>query len=140
MINTVKEFREKFNLGVKSEVVNLELHKKLIKEEFDELIEAIDDGDKPNTVKEAVDLAYVVLGLLIDQDLDKYFKGMFEIVANNNLEKLGKDGKPSYRADGKLEKPEGFKKVNPLAAIKAIDSLIMIEEEEALILKEKGKW
>jgi predicted HAD superfamily Cof-like phosphohydrolase len=35
----------------------------------------------------------------------------FKLVHENNMRKLGPDGKPIFREDGKIIKPEGFEKV-----------------------------
>jgi len=36
---------------------------------------------------------------------------IFDLIHENNMKKLGPDGKPIFRADGKIIKPKGFEKV-----------------------------
>jgi len=112
-IEKIREFREKFNLGVHSKQVDYELHKTLIKEELYELIEAVELKDYANIQKELVDVMYVTIGLILDLGHEDSLPPMFDATVANNLAKLGKDGKPIYRDDGKLEKPKGFIKLNP---------------------------
>lgn len=57
-----------------------------------------------------VDLVYVVVGAAsaMGVDLDR----AFDAVHTANMAKLGPDGKPIRRADGKILKPEGWKPSN----------------------------
>jgi len=103
-------------------LVNLKLHLDLIKEEFYEFVESAEEGDDANLVKEFVDVIYVMGGLLINKGLYKYVDAMFYAVVSNNLSKLGADGKPQYREDGKLLKPDNFTKLNPKAVIDDYDN------------------
>ena len=117
-INEIRRFREKFNLSCYAkDQTDKKLHLRLIKEEYEELVESIEQGDDANTVKEFVDLVYVIGGYLIDKGLDKYVDTMFDAVTDNNMDKLGEDGKPIYDEGGKLLKPKGFKKLNPQLVI-----------------------
>lgn len=68
----VQEFHDKFNLpyslGKITDDVDPDaeaLRIKLVYEEFDELMEAIDNGNLPDILHEAADLVYVVAGLTI---------------------------------------------------------------------------
>jgi hypothetical protein len=54
---------------------------------------------------------------MLDIGIAHYEPKMWDKVVNNNLSKLGKDGKPEYREDGKLLKGEGFVKLDPDKAI-----------------------
>jgi predicted HAD superfamily Cof-like phosphohydrolase len=78
------------------------LRKALIQEEMLELFEALDSNNMQEIVKEACDLLYVVYGTGVEMgvDLDR----ALEIVHESNMSKLGEDGKPIYREDGKVLK------------------------------------
>lgn len=92
-----------------------------IDEEFDEVVEAVDDyldaceGNYPmgeareNLVKEITDLAYVVsqIAWYFDVPLEQAFQRVHE----NNLTKV-QDGKIKRREDGKILKPDGYKPVS----------------------------
>lgn len=109
----VREFHRAFGLPIETEpqLVDTDTHelrKTLIHEEYEEVMEAMDDLDLENMAKEFVDLLYVVYGaaLCYGLDLDK----CFEEVHRSNMSKLGVDGKPIYRQDGKVLKgPSYFK-------------------------------
>jgi len=84
------------------------LRLKLIQEEFREVSEEIEKGDNPvNIVKELVDLLYVVYGTGVTMGID--LDEAFRIVHESNMTKLGEDGKPIYREDGKVLKGPNYK-------------------------------
>ncbi len=75
--------------------------------EFLDLLESSDNPPKlRNLAKELTDLLYVVYGAgqAFGIDLDK----CFEEVHNSNLSKLGNDGRPVYRDDGKVVKGPNY--------------------------------
>jgi len=78
----------------------------LIEEELDELHYAMDNKDMVEIADALGDLLYVVYGAghAFGIDLDECFK---EIHASN-MSKLGPDGKPIKREDGKVLKPDTF--------------------------------
>ena len=82
----------------------IELRLKLIEEEYKEVITAFASGSKYEIAKELADLKYVVVGAMITFGMDP--DKCFECVHKSNMTKLGKDGKPIYREDGKVVKSE----------------------------------
>lgn len=125
----VKEFMEKFGQEVRSspelpddEV--LELRYELIREELLELDTALWQNNLVDVADALTDLLYVVYGagLAFGIDLDK----CFEEVHNSNMSKLGEDGKPIYREDGKVLKGPNYFKPNlekTLKSIKFVDTV-----------------
>ena len=80
----------------------------LIKEELEELTEAMQDENLLEVADALTDILYVTYGAghAFGIDLDKFF----EEVQNSNMSKLGKDGKPLYNEAGKVMKgPNYFK-------------------------------
>ena len=80
----------------------------LIKEELEELTEAIKDENLLEVADALTDILYVTYGAghAFGIDLDK----CFEEVQNSNMSKLGEDGKPIYNEAGKVMKgPNYFK-------------------------------
>ena len=80
----------------------------LIKEELDELTEAMQDENLLEVADALTDILYVTYGAghAFGIDLDK----CFEEVQNSNMSKLGDDGKPIYNEAGKVMKgPNYFK-------------------------------
>ncbi len=80
----------------------------LIKEELEELTEAMQDENLLEVADALTDILYVTYGAghAFGIDLDK----CFEEVQNSNMSKLGEDGKPIYNEAGKVKKgPNYFK-------------------------------
>ena len=78
----------------------------LIKEELDELIEAMNKKDLVEVADALTDILYVTYGAghAFGINLDD----CFEEVQNSNMSKLDKDGKPIYNNKGKVMKGPNF--------------------------------
>ena len=109
----VKTFMETFGQDVKirpsfsTDKIN-SLRYDLIKEELDELKEAMENKDLLEVADALTDILYVTYGAghAFGIDLDK----CFEEVQNSNMSKLGEDNKPIYNESGKVMKgPKYFK-------------------------------
>ncbi len=80
----------------------------LIKEELEELTEAMNNNDLLEVADALTDILYVTYGAghAFGVDLDK----CFEEVQNSNMSKLDENGKPLYNESGKVMKgPNYFK-------------------------------
>ena len=109
----VKKFMETFGQEIKekasfpnSKITSLRYE--LIKEELDELKEAIDKKDIKEVADALTDILYVTYGAghAFGIDLDK----CFDEVQNSNMSKLDENGKPIYNESGKVMKgPNYFK-------------------------------
>ena len=79
----------------------------LIQEEVDELATAFINQDIVEIADALTDILYVTYGAghAFGLDLDE----CFEEVHQSNMSKLGIDGKPIYREDGKVLKGRGYK-------------------------------
>ena len=111
--NKVGTFMKTFGQEVKTEPsfstdkIN-KLRIDLIKEELQELTEAMNNKDLLEVADALTDILYVTYGAghAFGIDLDK----CFEEVQNSNMSKLGKDGNPIYNESGKVMKgPNYFK-------------------------------
>jgi predicted HAD superfamily Cof-like phosphohydrolase len=108
---SVGVFMHTFNQEVKKEAEFpsneiCQLRVDLITEELEELREAIHDKDIVEVADALTDLLYVVYGAghAFGIDLD----ACFNEVHRSNMSKLGSDGKPMYREDGKVLKGPAF--------------------------------
>ena len=112
---SVRKFMETFGQEIKektgfpNEKITA-LRYDLIKEELDELKEAIDNKDIKEVADALTDILYVTYGAghAYGINLDK----CFEEVQNSNMSKLGLDGKPIYNEKGKVMKGPNYFKPN----------------------------
>ena len=110
---SVKKFMKTFGQEVKEKAEFptdkiTSLRYDLIREELDELKEAIDNKDIKEVADALTDILYVTYGAghAFGINLDK----CFDEVQNSNMSKLGDDGKPIYNEKGKVLKgPNYFK-------------------------------
>ena len=110
---SVKKFMQTFGQEVKDQgdfpdKNIIQLRYDLIKEELEELNQAIKDKDIKEVADALTDILYVTYGAghSFGIDLDK----CFEEVQQSNMSKLGTDGKPIYNDSGKVMKgPNYFK-------------------------------
>ena len=112
---SVRKFMETFGQEIKEKASFpndkiTSLRYELIKEELDELKEAINKKDIKEVADALTDILYVTYGAghAFGIDLDK----CFEEVQNSNMSKLGKDGKPIYNENGKVMKGPNYFKPN----------------------------
>ena len=112
---SVKKFMETFGQEIKEKASFpnadiISLRYELIKEELDELKEAMDKKDIKEVADALTDILYVTYGAghAFGIDLDK----CFEEVQNSNMSKLGSDGKPIYNENGKVMKGPNYFKPN----------------------------
>ena len=109
----VKLFMQKYGQEVKakanfSDEKTNKLRVDLIKEELDELTNAMDEKDLLEVADALTDILYVTYGAghAFGINLDK----CFDEVQNSNMSKLGEDGKPIFNEAGKVMKgPNYFK-------------------------------
>ena len=107
----VGDFMEAFGQKVELEPTwpdfnTRELRLELISEELDELSDAVADRDMVQIADALTDLLYVVYGAghAFGIDLDE----CFQEVHSSNMSKLGPNGKPIHREDGKVMKGPGY--------------------------------
>lgn len=99
----------------------MRLRRILIREETDELSEELSRGveelsntgelkqdTKEKILKEMADLQYVLSGLAVAFGLP--IEAAFNRVHKSNMSKLGQNGLPIYRSDGKVQKGPNYKK------------------------------
>ena len=105
MWTDVKIFMSASDHGISEE--NAKLYLSLIKEEFEELMQANRDNDDIERLDGCMDLIWVTLGYCIAKGYD--IKGAWEEVADSNLAKINrKTGKVLKDHQGKVMKPEGW--------------------------------
>ena len=121
-LEAVKTFHEAFGLGVLhqptanlGEAKNL-LRYKLMREENEEYLEAAQNDDLEEVADALGDMLYILCGTILEHGMQYKINEVFEEIQRSNMSKLGADGKPIYREDGKVLKGPNYFKPN-IAAI-----------------------
>lgn len=115
-LDAVKEFHSAFAIGHSEkpkadlgEAKNL-LRFNLMKEENEEYLEAVQNKDLTEIADALGDMLYILCGTIIEHGLQHIIEDVFDEIQRSNMSKLGADGKPIYREDGKVMKgPHYFK-------------------------------
>ena len=82
------------------------LRRRLIQEEFDEVMDAIKSKNDDEVLKELCDLVYVCVGFAVTYGWA--FDTAFNRVHTSNMSKLDKDGNAIFREDGKVIKSDCY--------------------------------
>lgn len=86
------------------------LRYKLIREENEEYLDAALRGDLTEVADALGDILYILCGTLLKHGLGHRIDEVFREIQRSNMSKLGADGRPIYREDGKVMKgPDYFK-------------------------------
>ena len=115
-LDSVKLFHKKFNIDYFNEPkANIpeeikELRFKLMEEENLEYLKATKENDLVEIADALGDMLYILCGTIISHGLQNKIEEIFQEIQSSNMSKLGKNGKPIYREDGKVLKgPNYFK-------------------------------
>jgi predicted HAD superfamily Cof-like phosphohydrolase len=114
-INQVKEFQLAFGQGVEESNCIIEptravLRQNILQEEVNELWDASIQGDIVEVADAIVDCMYILLGTAHEFGIADRLAACFDEVHRSNMSKLDVNGKPVYRADGKVIKGEFYSK------------------------------
>ncbi|MDP5078341.1 MAG: nucleoside triphosphate pyrophosphohydrolase family protein [Nonlabens sp.] len=115
-LNAVHEFHAAFKLGINTTAVaditerRKMLRYELMKEENEEYLEAAQNNDLVEIADALGDMLYILCGTIIEHGMQDVIENVFDEIQRSNMSKLGADGKPIYREDGKVLKgPNYFK-------------------------------
>ena len=117
-LNAVKEFHTAFEIGYsESPKANLGeskniLRYNLMKEENEEYLEAAENNDLVEVADALGDMLYILCGTIIEHGMQDKIEEVFNEIQRSNMSKLGEDGSPIYREDGKVLKGPNYFKPN----------------------------
>jgi predicted HAD superfamily Cof-like phosphohydrolase len=114
IIACVREFHERF--GIRNAPVleadlpdeTVKLRHRLMAEETDEYLEAALAGDAVEIADALGDQLYILCGTILSHGMSHVIEDVFMEIQASNMSKLGVDGKPIYREDGKVMKGEQY--------------------------------
>lgn len=109
----VKTFHETFDSPVgkipgRLDKARAEARASWMREEVREFLDADNVYDQADAM---IDLIYFALGTLVEMGVPP--QELFDVVQKANMKKLWPDGKPRFREDGKIIKPEGWEPPEP---------------------------
>lgn len=115
-IAAVHQFHTAFGLGIKeTPTADLGIKKNLLRyelmrEENEEYLEAANNNDLVEVADALGDMLYILCGTIIEHGMQHKIEEVFNEIQRSNMSKLGADGKPIFREDGKVLKgPSYFK-------------------------------
>lgn len=115
-LQAVQEFHRAFGLGIAPKPTGdlssekVQLRYELMKEENEEYLEAAKEGNLVEIADALGDMLYILCGTIIEHGMQDKILQVFEEIQRSNMSKLGEDGKPVYREDGKVLKGPNFSK------------------------------
>lgn len=121
-IEAVKAFHTAFKIGhLETPKANLgteknKLRHELMREENAEYLQAAENNDLVEVADALGDMLYILCGTIIEHGMQHKIEEVFNEIQKSNMSKLGENGEPIYREDGKVLKGPNYFKPN----IKAI--------------------
>ncbi len=115
-LKAVEEFHNAFKIpcenkptvALTDQIKTLRFH--LMQEENEEYYEAAKNNDLVEVADALGDMLYILCGTILSHGMQHVIEEVFEEIQRSNMSKLGADGKPIYREDGKVMKgPHYFK-------------------------------
>lgn len=122
-LKAVEDFHKAFGLGVnESPIANLspqklKLRHDLMSEENDEYLEAAQNSDLVEVADALGDMLYILCGTILEHGMQYKIEAIFNEIQRSNMSKLGADGNPIYREDGKVMKGPDYFKPNILSIL-----------------------
>lgn len=123
-LDSVKHFHDTFglknessptaNIGAESAL----LRYKLMREENEEYLEAVEKGDLIEVADAMGDMLYILCGTILSHGMQDVIEEVFDEIQRSNMSKLGEDGNPIYREDGKVLKGPHYFRPNIKAILK----------------------
>lgn len=113
-IRSVEEFHNAFGIANNATPVadiSLDgalLRYELIREENEEYLEACREGNLTEIADALGDQLYILCGTILKHGMQHVIEEVFDEIHRSNMSKLGADGKPIYREDGKVLKGPNY--------------------------------
>lgn len=117
-LKAVQEFHESFGLGLSQSPIAklpdsiLKLRFDLMQEENEEYLEAANNNDLIEVADALGDMLYILCGTILEHGMQYKIEEIFNEIQRSNMSKLGADGNPIYREDGKVLKGPNYFKPN----------------------------
>ena len=112
-LESVREFHDKFKQTQSSFLGNISkeesvLRHKIMVEEVDEYLVAASQRDLVGIADALGDQLYILCGTILKHGMENIIEEVFDEIHKSNMSKLGADGEPILREDGKILKGPGY--------------------------------
>ena len=117
-LKSVKIFHEAFGVKISNKPTIeltkdiLKLRHSLMEEENNEYLKAVEEKNLIEVADALGDMLYILCGTILTHGFQNLIEDIFDEIQSSNMSKLGDDGKPIYRNDGKVLKGPNYKKPN----------------------------
>jgi len=117
-LKAVQEFHEAFGLGIQQKPIaklsesKLKLRFDLMAEENEEYLEAAKENNLVEVADALGDMLYILCGTILEHGMQDKIEDVFNEIQLSNMSKLGVNGMPIYREDGKVMKGPNYFKPN----------------------------
>lgn len=117
-LKVVQQFHEVFGLDYENEptakldVNKIKLRFDLMAEENEEYFEAAKNNNLVEVADALGDMLYILCGTILEHGMQHKIEAVFNEIQRSNMGKLGENGKPIYREDGKVLKGPNYFKPN----------------------------
>ena len=117
-LEAVKKFHDAFGITNRTEPIaftnekEIQLRYDLMAEENNEYLEAAKNNDLVEVADALGDMLYILCGTMLSHGMQDKMETVFNEIQKSNMSKLGADGKPIYREDGKVMKGPNYFKPN----------------------------
>ena len=108
-----------------------DLRHSLMKEENDEYLEACHSKSLVEVADALGDQLYILCGTILKHGMQHIILDVFEEIQASNMSKLGEDGKPVLREDGKILKGPGYFRPE-------LDKFIKVDKDASSSVQESG--
>jgi predicted HAD superfamily Cof-like phosphohydrolase len=88
------------------------LRHNLMDEENKEYLQAAINGDTVEVADALGDMLYILLGTMLEHGMQNHMEKVFGEIQRSNMSKMGEDGKPIRREDGKILKGPNYFRPN----------------------------
>lgn len=115
-LDAVAAFHKAFGVGIAqtptatSDKNILSLRHRLMAEENEEYLEAANNNDLVEVADALGDMLYILCGTILTHGMQHIIEDVFSEIQDSNMSKLGLDGKPIYRDDGKVMKGPNYRR------------------------------
>nr|AOE12739.1 hypothetical protein [uncultured bacterium]CCF99995.1 conserved hypothetical protein [uncultured Flavobacteriia bacterium] len=115
-LNAVAAFHKAFGVGIaQTPTTNIttdiaNLRHRLMAEENEEYLEAVTNNDLVEVADALGDMLYILCGTILTHGMQHVIEAVFSEIQDSNMSKLGADGKPIYREDGKVMKGPNYRR------------------------------